>query len=205
MRYFYLILLLGITTQSFGQDTENYFSQNTEREIAADFLLGQTRLYHETLYGIQVEAKYPLSEKLSSGILAGFAWGNSASDFGFNLPNPMLSMVQFGWINELKIAQTKRWELGVNLHSGLMSVQLNEGIVGGFFVDDTPIAIDYYFVLEPGVTTKILLTKPDAKHPVYWTSQLKYRKAFGNSNFSYRQEAENFWFGTGVTIKGLWD
>lgn len=185
-------------------------SDTTRHEMAFDFFTFNTRVVNNLFWGGGLGIKYYPSKKFSSGIYLAISGKNIKDTFNFSIIKPVVTNTEIGWVNQYDLVQNAGFRIGVSLINGLLISELRDKAIKervrttkGYRNVSKEIAINRYYLLEPGLdfSFKLISNKHDPDY--FLTAMIKYRSIFGSSKYGSNEQFGGFLFGIGLSLIGF--
>jgi hypothetical protein len=169
-----------------------------------------TPLLSQNFYGMSFDIKYYPKKRFATGFEMSISEKKISDTFSYSIQKPILDFIEFGWINQYDILQSKHLRLGINLNNGIAISRLGdntekETYYTEYGYEEIPkkVASNYFYLLEPGVDFSLRLFSIKNGPDFYLTSKAKYRFVFGKTNYGNEKDFINYYFGIGLTLIGF--
>lgn len=210
-RHLLFTLFFFISFISIAQEPEIQELFEEENEIAIDIYGFHSNIVQENVLGLTVDFKMYLRENWATGLSFSFASRPLNTNYGLRIAEPGFEYGEFSWLNQFDIYKNEKVRLGFLLSNGLGVAHLTDRNRNdefwnedGLFSTHQRVRTNFLYLIQPGFEANFRVYDNDEFPDIYISTEARYRKAFGNTDFGRPKDFTNFYIGFGVSLIGFW-
>ena len=155
---------------------------------------------------------YPTNNRFATGLTISGTQVRTPNDYGFAVGQPVVSFLDIGWINQVRLVRAGRIIVDASLSNSLVLTWLGDWAIKrvvyskyGKSYQPTWVKKDAYYAIEPGIRlTYDLSAQRRVRVPnVLLTARVSQRFAFGAGDFTTANQLSTPFCSIGITLSDV--